>query len=884
MEEMEKKAAEGKENASQIMESVIKGSRNLVEISEPLLKNEKSKAILESLILDGNYGIQSYQRRLENKIFRIGILSNQSCGKSFLFNTLLGRPILPVADLRTSSAKLQIIYGKHCYIDVNSYEKQEIMEDGIEKQIVVERKVCTIDCEKTDKKTINELKEFVCHCYKVIDLQNIWYFLPSEINTDEITPKNAEKLEINPDEPWHMAFLWMTLLTAYINQNEDSEKLKEEWNRAVSARKKLYENLGLDSEIDYDITLYLDNPFLASGISLLDLPGVGAAVKSTRKAKSHDQITTEAVRDTDAIIVATDKTIMGGAVNKALDPLLQCAQFKYEGSRENRIIPLLTKVDTITGRGIRQQMENIKDAFITEILQPNNITLAKDEIHCVSALNAEYVFCENAGIPYDRCALVADLKLCNTLEDMKVKYEEASYIPEFSAFLQDYAVRGQIMTSSELFAQCIVYAQKCVDILEGQLEDGLISLEFFENISEDILKCLTDIMNESFADIIDRITGETDGIIDRYMKELEKICERLKNEINKEVHKTLKNEIQTAKDDLMKDARSLPANLWGDVVLFRKDKKGNITYETAYYDCLSMIDDFSNTNYNNTQIAILQSMSKAIQGISKVLMQMDGEIVEAYADLNKKFNNLMKQVEIRFKDNNLNPDSRFVKNLIDRCQQIVKVNADIKGDLAFVNSTQDLEQDFRKGSLGLISSFIANMSKIAKDIKEQYTNTGFFRTRTTVIYYSFFVNQLDNEIKVTASADNVCADIVGEIDRLFNSFFSAIKLKKGAPAITPCKNMMNMTVEMKDNLLISKGSDEAVIRERLNQIWEKYCGFVGEANTTYREMCSSFDEIRKDDGSFSVLVSAYIRKTIKVKENLPERVKKTLEISEQEVN
>lgn len=877
MEKTKEKIAVSVEDARRITTSVIKGTRCLVEISESLLKNEKIKTILEPLLLDENYGIRTYQKRLEKNIFRIGILSNQSCGKSFLYNTLLGIPLLPVANLRTSSAKLQIIYGKHCSIEI--------------RQIGAERIVCNINCDtlevetlKTDTleaeplkaETLKALKEFVCHCYKVIDLQNIWYFLPAEMNPEEVKPENAEKLEINPDEPWHMAFLWMTLLTAYINQNENRENLKDEWSRALSARKKLYENLKLDSGTDYDITLYLDNSFLASGISLVDLPGVGAAVKSTGKAKSHDQIAIEAVRDTDAIIVATDKTITGGAVNKALDPLLKCAQFKYEGSRENRIIPLLTKVDTITGRGIRQQVENIKDAFITEILAPNNIMLTRDDIHCVSALNAEYIFCENAGIPYERCALVVDLK-CNTLEDMKKKYEESSYIPEFSAFLQDYAVRGQIMTSSELFAQCIVYAQKCVEILEGQLEDSLISLEFFENISEEILECLTDIMQESFAEIIDRITEEKSGIIDRYMKDLEGIREDLKNEVNTKVHAKLVKEIQEAKDDLMKEARSLQHNGFGDVVLFRKDKKGNITYEPAYYKCVSMLDEFSKTNYGNTQAAILQSMSNAIGEIGKVLTKMDAEVVDAYAELNEKFNNLTKQVEARFSDNNLNANSLFVKTLIDRCKQIVKANADIENDLAFANSTQDLEQNIRTSSLGIISSFIADMSARAANIKEQCTHTGFFRTKTTVIYYNIFLNQLSDNIMAATSADNECANIVGEMDRLFNYFFQEVKTSKSAPATGPCINMQKMAAKMRDNLLINKGSDETVIRGKLYQIWREYCNFVDKMNTSYTDMYSSFDSIRKDSNSFSVLVSGYTEKNLKIKAELPKRVEKALE-------
>ena len=875
MEDTRKGTADSIKNASWITESVIKGSEHLVEISESLLKNEKSLAILEPLLSNEEHGIRTYQKCLKNKIFRVGILSNQSCGKSFLYNTLLEVPLLPVANLRTSSAKLQIIYGKHCFIDVNSYEKQEIEKDGVKKQINTERKVCTINCEKVDKNTLKALKEFVCHCYKVIDLQNIWYFLPADIEPEKVIPENADLLEINPAEPWHVAFLWMTLLTAYINQNEERETLKDEWSRAVAAREKLYQNLGLDPGMDYDITLHLDNAFLASGISLVDLPGVGASVKSTGKAKSHDQITTEAIRDTDAIIVATTKSIMGGKVNEALTPLLQCAQFKYEGSKENRIIPLLTQIDRITGRGIRQQVENIKDAFITEILRPNKIILTRDDIHCVSALNAEYVFCKSAGVPYDRCALVADSK-CNTLEEMKTKYEEASYIPEFSAFLQDYAVRGQIMTSSELFSQCIVYAQKCVDILEGALEDSLISLEYFESISEDIMKCLTGIMNESFAETLETISGEEKGIIDRYTIKLGKIREHLKDETETKITRTLNAEIQNAKDDLMEKARNLTSNFWGDVVLFRKDKKGTITYEPAYYSCVTMINDFSSTNYNKTQAAILQSMSNALTEISTVLVKMDEEVVEAYAELNQKFDSLAKQVEIRFKENNLNPDSLFVKTLIDRCKQIVKANANIKNDLAFANGTQDLEQDFRSATLGIISSFISDMTGIAKNVKEQCTNTGFFMTKTTVIYYDSFISKLDTEIKPATLADNVCADIDGEIDKLFNSFFSEVNLKKGAPATIPCENMLKMAAKMRDNLLKSMGSDETVIRGELHQTWETYRKFVDGMNTVRDDMYSSYDTIHEDNNSFSVLVSEYIEKDLTTTENLTDRVERAL--------
>lgn len=858
-----KKIVESIKNADQIVESVIKGARYLIEISEPLLKNEKNKSILEPPLSDENYGIQTYLKRLENKVFRIGILGNQSCGKSFLDNTILRIPLLPVADLRTSGAKLQIIYGKHCYIDIK--------QDGIDKK--------TINCEETDEKTIKALKAFVCHCYKVIALKNIWYFLPSDTDPKDITPENAEKLEINANEPWQVAFLWMTLLTTYINQNAKREVLKDEWIRAILAREELYKDLGLDPEMDCDITLYLDNPFLACGISLVDLPGVGAAVNDTGKAKAHNQIATDAIRDTDAIIIATDKTITGGAVNDALIPILQCAQFKYAGARENRIIPLLTKVDQIKGRDIEQQVDTIKDTFITEILQPNKIMLTRDDIHCVSALNAEYIFCENLGIPYDRCLLISEDNGCNSLEDMKVRYEEASYIPEFSAFLQNYAVRGQIMISSELFAQCIVYAQKCIDILEGQLEDDLISLNFFKTFSENILECLTDIMSESFAETTSKILDPDgkSGIIDRYIKKLEGIQDTLKREANTQVRSAFINEIQEAKNDIMKKARSLPANLFGDVVLFRKDKQGQIVYEPTYYHCVSMIDDFSNTNYGSTQAAILQSMSNALKEIGKILSDMDEEVNDVYVDLNKEFNNLTQLVESRFKENGLNPNSLFVKTLTDRCRQIVEANVNIKNDLAFANSTQDLEQDFRTASLNIISSFISKMSDLAKDIEMKCMHKGFFKSKTTVLYYTTFVNQLDNEIKISALADNVCGNIVGEIDLLCNSFFADVNMNKSAPAIAPCINMQEMTAMMRDNLLINKGSDEEAIRGKLNQIWEQYCDFADKTNTTCSNMYSSFDDIRKDGGSFSVLVSEYIDKKNRIKNDLSKRVEKVLD-------
>ena len=113
--------------------------------------------------------------------------------------------------------------------------------------------------------------------------------------------------------------------------------------------------------------------------------------------------------------------------------------------------------------------------------------------------------------------------------------------------------------------------------------------------------------------------------------------------------------------------------------------------------------------------------------------------------------------------------------------------------------------------------------------------------------------------------------------RLFNYFFQELKTSKSAPATGPCINMQKMAAKMRDNLLINKGSDETVIRGKLYQIWREYCNFVDKMNTSYTDMYSSFDSIRKDSNSFSVLVSGYTEKNLKIKAELPKRVEKALE-------
>ena len=252
----------------------------------------------------------------------IAVVAPVSAGKSSLFNSLCGYPILPVASKTTSSSPTYITR-------VKEQSQEEITVYALKKKIVKTGNLTSIRFERdtVTKKTyfakditqemfqdLFEYMYFVTHGSELeykITVENVAYFMVSEEKSDILfSGMDAEKRTIQKEDfalsysnPRHRLLLLLILLCVYVNQNDPEQGMSKYTQELNQMRKALLRKYGYPTDSDYCVCLDWCSEDIPEGVTLIDLPGTGAATSDADAHSSHTALVRGILTEADALWV-----------------------------------------------------------------------------------------------------------------------------------------------------------------------------------------------------------------------------------------------------------------------------------------------------------------------------------------------------------------------------------------------------------------------------------------------------------------------------------------------------------------------------------------------------------------------------------------------------
>ena len=286
----------------------------------------------------------------------IAVVAPVSAGKSTLFNALCGYPILPVASKTTSAVPTYITR-------INEQSRESVTVYRIKKEVSKEdgftstRFVKDVDTKRTfsakdiSRDMFNELFDYmyeVTHGVRLKDneyeymttVENVAYFMKDTDKADILfNGLDAEKWTISKDDfaltydnPRHRLLLLLVLLCVYVNQNDNEKEMGEYTKKVNQQRKALFQKYKFPIGSDYCVCLDWCNDDIPNNVTLIDLPGTGAATQDTTTQSSHTVLVRGILTEADAVwVLCSDNGVVD------MD-LLYALKDAIEGnSRKNKV-------------------------------------------------------------------------------------------------------------------------------------------------------------------------------------------------------------------------------------------------------------------------------------------------------------------------------------------------------------------------------------------------------------------------------------------------------------------------------------------------------------------------------------------------------------------
>lgn len=319
-------------------------SEDVVDQFQAVVYNAGSKALsmldadalTKGLEIDRRKKVIETLKNLGAFRYNIGFAGPQSCGKSSLINAIIRYPLMPTCNLATTCTPVKLIYGKETRIIVKDEDRKG--------KIIFDRK-----CGSISQADFDKLVDYACKVMPVAIIENLQFFCDSSILAR--TKDLRRHMHMDRSDPRQVALLFLILFTVYAHQNnKELTKAELELN---NLRLKTLAYFGIrQSTINYRVVVQWDNPMLASGLMITDLPGLGSSAEDKKEndvvIKGHDTITKEAVLRTDTMAFMSEPQVMADAV-PALETMISNASIRDAVSVEERIVPIMNKVDQLPG-------------------------------------------------------------------------------------------------------------------------------------------------------------------------------------------------------------------------------------------------------------------------------------------------------------------------------------------------------------------------------------------------------------------------------------------------------------------------------------------------------------------------------------------------------
>lgn len=349
--------------------------------------------------------------------YNIGFAGEQSCGKSTVINSLLQYPLMPTCNLTTTCTVVRLVYSDKIRVSAT--------DDDTGKRIF------DVDCTSISEEKFNKLKEYVCIAMPALVIDNINYFTDQNIYGKD-TRLTMHDIDMDRNNPREVALLFLILLSVYIGQNDP--EMTGEKKQIIAKRNEVMRYFGIPEEtVNYSVLVQWDCDLLRSGLVITDLPGLGASAEAReiqgKILKSHDDITKEAIQESDAMVFLEDDTVKNVGT-AALREMLSSAKLKEVVNKGDRIIPVLNKADRLE----EAQMITSRQKFV-DLLVGANVKKQTADIMPYAAIYGEYAY---RGIPINRTLFMrsSEAKVMYSM-GQKMHLPEGELIENVTALLKE---------------------------------------------------------------------------------------------------------------------------------------------------------------------------------------------------------------------------------------------------------------------------------------------------------------------------------------------------------------------------------------------------------------------------------------------------------------
>ena len=587
----------------------------------------------------------NYLKALENFQYNIAFAGEQSSGKSTVINALIEYPLMPTCKLTTTCVGTKLIYSKKTRIIVTDDDSK--------------RKVLDVDCTNISQQHFMKLKEYACieSSYKLIE--NLQYFTDRNLfnKNETLTLDTIDELKMDRSNPDHVALLVMILLTVYVDQNSTEHTAKAE--AVIKKRDEVLRFFNFPKNtLNYSITLMWNGDFLKSGMTITDLPGLGAYAPNKevdgKVQKGHDAITTDALGgSTDAMVFLVDPEVRNGGA-PAIEAMLSNAGLR-ELVGDDVIIPVINKIDLCEGDAI---VEQSIDGF-TSLMQGAGVKKTREDIKLCSSFfgEAEYkniqierscFYKKNFStiyeeIEYDSLGeseqeIIEKVKSAIT-KKLKIAYNKKSHIEELKQFFRSsYVQKGKC---------CKVYAAlfEIINLSENTLNTL--------NTKKNNYKSLKDLQLDAIVKITTSVARQASTPIQRAMtvitplidKSLENADQTVKTKLDKIPEKylsTFNESIENYSEKLLKIANEFDvfADGWGNKARIDKPgTKNHRLYNQLNDECKIIDVDIKKINKSYADILgfvtddITKIYNSALDELHSIKMQFSKSMAEAVDEM-----------------------------------------------------------------------------------------------------------------------------------------------------------------------------------------------------------------------------------------------------------
>lgn len=565
--------------------------------------------------------------------YNIGFAGEQSCGKSTVINSLLQYPLMPTCNLTTTCTVVKLVYSDKIRVIAT--------DDDTGKRIL------DADCEDISADKFNRLKEYVCLAMPQLVIDNINYFTEKNIYEKE-TRLTMDDIDMDRDNPREVALLYLILFSVYIGQN-DSE-MTDEKRRIIRKRNELLRYFGVPEEtVNYSVLVQWDCDLLKSGLVITDLPGLGASAGEKeirgKVLKSHDDITKEAIQETDAMVFLEDHTVKNvGTV--ALKEMLSSARLKEVVNKGERVIPVLNMADRLKGA----QRDSSRQKF-ADILSGANVKKEADNIMLYSAIFGEYSFQDISPERFlffksDAAEMMLEVMpkedaVEKLMEKLKESYDHSG-IEELKHFFRTtYVERGKYNK-----AVAAVYAMRNLAVrLIAPMESRAGAYKILGDATQEAVNDITGALKDAAMEPINFYTGELQERIEQVAEQTQPVVEAMLEAETSLYQKAFEKALGQYRDRLLEIVGGFELT-WGGIGFKAQIDVAGSKNQMTYQKLLGEMDQFPvdvvevNGQYEKilgyVDSQIDQIYKKAIGGLEKLKADLEKSIGKSIENVRAK--------------------------------------------------------------------------------------------------------------------------------------------------------------------------------------------------------------------------------------------------------